>query len=115
MAKEYFLTNNEYKEFDSENKRITSIGDFGPGRFYYSVNTVESDVHFDGALFHEKMAQKRTMNIEANGQTLTSITENGIELQTSVYEKMPKTNAVGENDFESVRSSVLSRIQNINQ
>lgn len=113
MAKEYFETHGEYKEFDSETKKITAIGDFGPDRFYYSVSKLESDIHFDGALFHEKLNVKRTLDVENNSQILTATNENGVITQNSVFQNIPKTNVVGENAFESVKASVLNKIANL--
>ncbi len=116
MAKEYFERHGEFKEFDSENNRIISIGNHSEGRFYISVDTVPSDVHFDGALLHEKMSVKRTDYLASTNNViiLNGENENGINTQTTVNQNAPQTRVTEETEFDSVKQSVLSKLQQLN-
>lgn len=113
MAKEYFKTYEEYKEFDSEKNRIIIVSNSSDGRFYFSVDTLESDVHFDGALFHEKMAVKRTIEMANDYTMVTSYDENNVQTQTRVYDTIPHTNVIASDDFDSVKQSVLQKLQQL--
>ena len=115
MAKEYFERHGEYREFDPETKRITSIGFTSSDRFYYSVDTLESDIHFDAALYHEKLSVKRTELLHGSGTTLTSYTENGQVLTSDVFEQIPKTYQISSSEFVSIKSDVMARIESLNQ
>jgi len=115
MAKEYFERLGEYREFDPETNRITSIGFTSENRFFYSVDTQDSDVHFDGALLHEKFATKRTQLLHGSGTQLTSYDENGQVFTSNVFEQIPKTYQITANEFNSIKSDVLAKLQSLNQ
>lgn len=116
MAKEYFERFNEFREFDSQNNRIISIGNPDTNSFYFSISTLESDVHFDGALMHEKFAVKRTNHLTGSNDiiTLSATNEFGEETQTTVNQNVPLTREVDEQEFNSVKNSVLNKLQQLN-
>lgn len=115
MEKQYFERFNEFREFDPENNRITSIGNYGANRFYISIDTLESDVHFDGALIHEKLNVKRTNHAQqTEGPILRATNEDGVTTETAVNENIPITREIQSTEFESVKATVINRLSQLN-
>lgn len=118
MAKEYFKTQTEFIEFDSDTNTVVTISDNTiSGTFYYSSFTHRGDLEFEGALYQAKISTKLTQQLQTLAQTgdtiLTATDEYGRVQSFNPYQMSMRHDYVSTADeFQSCLDSVKQKIIN---
>lgn len=114
MAKEYFKTQTEYIQFDSDTRTVITVSDNPEiGAFYYSSFQHRGDLEFEGALFQAKIAAKLTQRVEELAQTdttiITATDEYGRTQEFNPYQMARR------NDYISTAAEFENAIQNVKE
>lgn len=118
MAKEYFRTQTEFIEFDSDTNTVTTISDNPEiGCFYYSSFKHRGELEFEGALYQAKISTKLTHQLQVLAQTsdtvLTATDEYGRVQTFNPYEMSMRHDYVSTADeFQSCLNNVKQKIIN---
>jgi len=118
MGKEYFKTQTEYIEFDSDTNIVTTISDNPEiGCFYYSSFKHRGNLEFEGALYQQKISAKMTQQLQElaeQGNTILSATdEYGRTQNFNVHQMSMRHDYIStSSEFYSVLDQVRGKINN---